>query len=181
MSESIIRRYRIPISGAITILLLSLAKPSPTLFLTGLPLVLAGVGLRTWSSGHIRKNQALAVGGPYAITRNPLYLGSFLIGAGLGVMANRPFLLILFLVSFWAVFRAVISEEEAFLRAAFSEEFREYSARVPRFFPRMLEWKRHPKPADETFQWALVIKHREYYTWMGALAGIGWLIWRLKV
>lgn len=169
-----ISQYRIPLSFLIGVGILLLARPTPTSILWGLPFVVFGEVLRTWSSGHIKKNKELATDGPYAYTRNPLYLGSFLIGFGFSVMVNRPLLLLLFLLAFFVVYRTVIEDEEAALIQRFGEAYLSYARMVPRFFPR---WYSGSEIGG--FEWRLVIKHREYYAWFGAVMGLGWLFWKM--
>lgn len=188
MFRSWMSRYRIPLSFLIGVGILLLAKPSSRSIIGGFPFVVLGEALRIWSSGHIKKNQELATDGPYAYTRNPLYLGSFLIGFGFSVMVNRPLLLLLFLSAFFMVYRAVIVEEEAALTRLFGEVYLSYARMVPRFFPRLPDlpdrqaggqarWPGGSKIGG--FDWRLVIKHREYYAWFGAVLGLGWLLWKV--
>jgi protein-S-isoprenylcysteine O-methyltransferase Ste14 len=166
------RRYRIVLSGLIGILLIYLSRPTGTSVLAGLPLVILGEAIRTWSSGHIRKNKELATDGPYAHTRNPLYLGSFGIGSGFAVMGNSFWVLSIFLLAFGLVYWGVIRSEEEYLAGAFGARFEQYVQTVPRFLPR---WSRSPYGAGG-FDWALVWKHREYQAWAGIAGGVAILI-----
>jgi protein-S-isoprenylcysteine O-methyltransferase Ste14 len=169
-----VSRYRVPLSFAVAIVILILASPTAVSVLAGLPLVLSGEFLRTWSSGFIKKNRELATGGPYAYTRNPLYLGNFLIGLGFAIMVRRPLLLLVFAVLFFLVYRALIFEEEDNLERRFGETFIEYKRDVPRFFPRI------KRPVNTgRFDWGLVMKHHEYYAWLGHVTGIVWLLWKI--
>ncbi|MBI3812206.1 MAG: isoprenylcysteine carboxylmethyltransferase family protein [Nitrospirae bacterium] len=168
----IVRRYRIVLSGLIGALLIYLSRPTAVSLLAGLPLVMLGEAIRTWSSGHIRKNKELATDGPYAHTRNPLYLGSFGIGLGFVVMGNSLWVLFIFLFAFGLVYWGVIRSEEGYLAQVFGSRFEQYIRTVPCFFPR---WRRSPYGAGG-FGWALVWKHREYQAWAGIAAGVGILI-----
>ncbi|MBI3597190.1 MAG: isoprenylcysteine carboxylmethyltransferase family protein [Nitrospirae bacterium] len=168
----VVRRHRIFLSGAIGVLLIYLSRPTVLSLLAGLPFVLLGEAIRTWSSGYIRKNKALATDGPYAYTRNPLYLGSFGIGMGFVVMGNSVWVLVVFLVAFGLVYWSVIRSEEGYLVQVFGSRFEEYVRTVPRFLPR---WTRSPYDAGG-FDWALVWKHREYQAWAGIAGGVAILI-----
>lgn len=161
-----IRRARLPLSAVIATALVILSQPTPSTILYGLPIVMLGASIRTWSSGLIRKNKELAMEGPYAHTRNPLYLGSFVIGAGFVVMGNSLPVLICFVAAFVPIYWFVIRSEEEDLREKFGDVFEAYIGTVPRFFPR---WTREPYGLGK-FEWHLVFKHREYRTWIG-LAG----------
>jgi len=71
--------------------------------------------IRALASGHVRKNEALATSGPYAYTRNPLYLGSLLIGIGFAVAARSWWVGVALVVMFFAIYLPVIRDEESFL------------------------------------------------------------------
>ena len=74
--------------------------------------------------------------GPYAWTRNPLYLGSFLLGLGFAIMsAKLDCRALLIVLPSFVIYPNVIRKEEAHLQRLFPDEFREYCAKVPRFFP----------------------------------------------
>src|ERR1700722_9653198 len=113
-----------------------LARPSWRTMLASLVLVAPGLWLRAYASGYVKKNAELTTTGPYAYTRNPLYLGSMMIAFGFAAAAGRWELLaalaILFLLIYWPTIRS----EEEFLRGAFPG-FNEYAARVPRLLPRL--------------------------------------------
>src|SRR5437588_11900332 len=99
------QRWRVPLGFACAGLFLLLAKPMPLTLAAGGAVALAGLALRAWASGHIRKNARLAVSGPYAYTRNPLYLGSFILGLGFTIAASSSLWL---LVALGALFAAQI-------------------------------------------------------------------------
>lgn len=150
---------------------------TPTFFsiAIGFPFVILGEAIRTWSSGHIRKNQELATTGPYAFTRNPLYLGNGVMGFGFVLMARSAWLLLLFIFCFILIYRFTIRREEEKLSAKFGFQFALYSESVPRFFPRLRAW-RQPEAA---FNWGLVVKHREHRTWLGILVVLVLMIIRV--
>ena len=77
-------------------------------------MVVPGLLIRALASGHVRKNEALATSGPYAYTRNPLYLGSLLMGVGFAVAARSWWVGIALVVMFLAIYMPVIRDEEAF-------------------------------------------------------------------
>ncbi|TAK05883.1 MAG: isoprenylcysteine carboxylmethyltransferase family protein [Candidatus Manganitrophaceae bacterium] len=141
------------------------ARPSFVSIAAGAPFVLLGEAIRTWSSGYIRKNQELATTGPYAFTRNPLYLGNGVMGFGFVVMGRSGVLLGLFLFAFAFIYRSTIRQEEERLLEKFGERFSEYVRTVPRFFPHWPGWP----SAEGRFDWGLVMKHREHRTWLGIL------------
>jgi protein-S-isoprenylcysteine O-methyltransferase Ste14 len=125
-----------------------------------------GAAVRTWASGHIRKQERLATSGPYGYTRNPLYFGSFLMAAGALVMAGSWVVTLLFALSAPPLYVTVMRREEAFLEEKFGADFASYRASVPLFFPRAVPYRGRRVP----FDWTLVQKHREWRSWAGAAA-----------
>ncbi len=138
----------------------------------GLPFSLIGLALRAWAAGYLAKNQALATGGPYAYTRNPLYLGTLLVAAGLVIASRSLGLGALFAVVFFCIYLPVIQLEEQHLRSLFPQ-YSEYAARVPALWPRV-----RASRAAAAFQWALYRKNREYQAALGFAAGALFLAWK---
>ena len=151
-------RWRVPLGFGLAVLYLLLARPAPKLLLCGAVLALAGLLFRAWAAGHLSKNQRLATGGPYAYTRNPLYLGSAVMGLG-GALAGRSWLIGgAFLVLFVLVYWPVMQRESRFLEKEFPQTFESYARQVPLFFPRLSPWQGE----GERFQWRLYLRNREY-------------------
>jgi len=166
--------HRIVTSAAFAGLFLALAQPTSRSIALGLPFVVLGEFFRTWSSGYIRKDHSLATDGPYSLTRNPLYLGNFVLGLGFAIMANRWSVLFVFLAVFAIIYDATIDDEERKLLKRFGDAFVLYCREVPRFFPRLSGWR------SAQFRWALVRQHREFQTWaavVGALAIVVLKMW----
>jgi protein-S-isoprenylcysteine O-methyltransferase Ste14 len=173
------RRIRVPLGFLFAVVYFWLARPSWRSIALGAVVIVPGLLTRALASGYVRKNEALATSGPYAYTRNPLYLGSLLIGIGFAVAARSWWVGAVLVVMFFAIYLPVIRDEENFLRAKFPE-FDEYARRVPRMFPRI--WS-HPS-AEETsggFSMNLYLKHREYNALLGALALVAALIVKMTV
>lgn len=136
-------------------------------------MILLGEGIRTWSSGYLEKNRVLQTQGPYSLTRNPLYVGNFLIGLGFALIGNSLLGGVVLIGGFLLIYTATILEEEGYLAKCFGEAYEVYTQRVPRLLPRFA-W---PEPGE--FRWTQVRAHREYNTWCGLIGGI--LILSLKV
>jgi len=149
------------------------SAPTAQSLAIGAPISIAGLLLRGWAAGHLAKNQRLAAGGPYAYTRNPLYLGTALVAAGLLVAARQPGLAVLFTAAFALVYLPAIELEEQHLRNLFPE-YEEYAQRVPRLGFRMPE-----RGGTETFRLALYRKNEEYKAAAGFLAVLALLIWKI--
>ena len=169
--QRIARRIRVPL-GFLTaaLYLFELWRRAPRLpaVAASLLLVLPGLWLRAYASGYVKKNEQLTTTGPYAYTRNPLYLGSMLIAAGFALaLLSWPVALVLG-VGFLAIYIPVIASEERFLRATFPE-FDAYCRRVPRFFPRFRSAAPPESEAGGHFTWALYLQHREYNALLGVI------------
>jgi protein-S-isoprenylcysteine O-methyltransferase Ste14 len=103
----------------------------------GIALCFLGASLRFWSSGFLRKNAKLAVGGPYAWVRNPLYLGTYFMAVGASWSTGNLIFLVATSLLFAAVYQVVIAEEEAKLERLFGQAYLLYCEQVPSFFPRL--------------------------------------------
>jgi protein-S-isoprenylcysteine O-methyltransferase Ste14 len=172
------RRIRVPLGFVFAVLYFWLARPSWRFLALGAVLILPGLLIRASASGHVRKNEALATSGPYAYTRNPLYLGSLLMGVGFVVAARNWWVGVVLVVMFFAIYLPVIRDEEVFLRQKFPE-FEEYARRVPRMVPRMLPKigrGSNEQKSSDGFSFDLYLQHREYNALLGALAMVAALI-----
>ena len=174
----IARRIRVPLGFAFAVLYFWLARPTWRFLALGTLLIVPGLLIRALASGHVRKNEALTTSGPYAYTRNPLYLGSLLIGVGFAVAARSWWVGVALVVMFFAIYVPVIRDEEAFLRQKFPE-FEEYAQRVPRMFPRITPRSKEHVPA--AFSMDLYLKHREYNALLGALAMLAALVLKMTL
>jgi Phospholipid methyltransferase len=160
-----------------------LAAPTPRSILIGGIVAACGLLVRGASSGYLRKDQALATSGPYAHTRNPLYLGSAFLAGGFAV-AGRSWWAGLLVAAYFAVFYyAVMRNEEEDLRKRFGAVFDEYAARVPLFFPRLAGASRQEPssaaPPAQRFSWTQYWRNREYRALIGTVVGLGILWLRL--
>jgi protein-S-isoprenylcysteine O-methyltransferase Ste14 len=174
----IARRIRVPLSFAFAALYLWLAQPTLPSIALGSAFVILGLSVRAFASGHVKKNEELTTSGPYAYTRNPLYLGSLILAIGFAVAALSWWVVGIMLIFFIAIYVPVIRGEEAFLRQRFAE-FEDYARSVPILFPNFSPARKN----DKSFSWDLYREHREYNSLLGALAMLGALaaklIWKV--
>jgi protein-S-isoprenylcysteine O-methyltransferase Ste14 len=153
-------RFRVTAGWVVGALVALLARSSPVSLLLGLPLVLLGEAVRLWASGHIEKTKCLATGGPYAHSRNPLYVGSLLLALGVAVACASPWVVLAVALYFLAFYPSVMREEAAFLARKFPNEYAEWAAAVPLFWPRL----RPGGPRGSRFEPARVRQNREWRT-----------------
>lgn len=156
-----------PLGFVFTGVFLWLARPTWQTMMLSLVLVAPGVWLRGYAAGYVRKNAELTRTGPYAHTRNPLYLGSMMIAFGFAAAAGSWVILVTLTALFAAIYWPTIRGEEAYLREHFAG-FDAYAKSVPRLLPR---WT--AAATDDvagSFSSKLYLHHREYNATMGAIA-----------
>jgi protein-S-isoprenylcysteine O-methyltransferase Ste14 len=173
--SQIARRIRVPLGFLFAVFYFWMARPTWRSIAVGAVGVVAGLLIRALASGHVRKNEALATSGPYAYTRNPLYLGSLLMGLGFAVAARSWWVGGALVVMFFAIYLPVIRDEEAFLQRTFPE-FEEYARRVPRMLPRLGPHSDAGGEGSAGFSLDLYLKHREYNALLGAVAMVAALV-----
>lgn len=145
---------------------LILAQPTLLTVAIGFPLGALGLAVRAWSSGLIRKNKVLATQGPYAMTRNPLYVGSFIAGCGAVIMGGNIWFAIVFVITYLTVYRQIILNEERDLAGYFPDEWPAYTKQAPRFFPDLRKFSGFGQ-----YDAALMLKkHKEWQAWLGYTA-----------
>ncbi len=173
--SKIARRIRVPLGFLFAVFYVWLAHPSPKSLAAGAAFIILGLGIRAAASGHVRKNEQLATTGPYAYTRNPLYLGSIIIAIGFGIASMNWRIAAIIGILFLAIYLPVIRGEEEFLRGKFPE-FDQYAKEVPRLLPRLTSSRNE---SGGGFAWDLYLKHREYNALIGSLILLATLIAKL--
>lgn len=170
----IVARLRVPCGFVMVGAFAWFSRPTVQWLAMGLPISLAGLALRAWAAGCLAKNEELAVRGPYAYTRNPLYIGTLLVAAGLAIGSRSLGLGILFALVFLVVYLPVIQLEEQHLRKLFPD-YESYFSAVPQLWPRLT-----PVPRGKAggFRWRLYLQNQEYQAAAGWAAGVAWLLWK---
>lgn len=169
--KKLLQRMRVPLGFLLGVVFVFFSRPEIKSLIVGGAIALVGVGVRAWASGHIRKNQKLAISGPYAFTRNPLYLGSFLLGVGFSIAGGVWWLALLFAILFLAVYLPVMRLEAGELTNIFGAEYKAYAEKVPLFFPLP---RRQLKTAETKFDFDLYMRYREYRAAIGLV--LAWII-----
>lgn len=163
--KRIARRIRVPLGFLFVVFFFWRARPSLPALAASLVLVIPGILLRGYASGYVKKNAELTITGPYAYTRNPLYLGSILIAFGFALAARSWWIALALAALFALIYWPVILGEEEYLLAHFSG-YDDYIRCVPRLLPSL----RRPAKGGGygEFSWQLYSKHREYNSLLGS-------------
>ena len=165
-------RIRVPAGFLLAGLYFYLAHPTWPLWPVGTGVALLGILFRAWAAGHVRKNDQLAVSGPYAFTRHPLYLGSFVIGLGFSLAGRSLPMLILFLACFFFLYGPAMRAEEERLKQLFPHRYPDYQRNVPFFLP--TRWPDSCSP--DLFSLERYRRNREYRVVLGFACALGVLL-----
>ena len=171
-------KWRVRVGYPVGIAAFWFARPQVTWLVCGVGIALLGLLLRGYAAGHLRKHEQLATSGPYAFTRNPLYLGSTLFAAGFSVASHSWISAMLLAVYLGIFYPAVIRREQTELETLYGDAFLKYASRVPAFWPRFSP----AMPRVESFSWELYRKNREYEAAIGLAVAMailwGLMLWR---
>jgi protein-S-isoprenylcysteine O-methyltransferase Ste14 len=174
-------RWRVRLGYPLAIVVLWLARPTPQSILAAAVVGALGLWVRATAAGHLHKQEVLTVTGPYAFTRNPLYLGSFILTVATAVAAHSWWSALILFAYFALFYSFVMRREEHELYQRHGEAFQVYARSVPLFFPRVT-------PAKVAFGGAVAFssaqykKNREYRALIGflLLLLVFVVIWRLR-
>jgi protein-S-isoprenylcysteine O-methyltransferase Ste14 len=172
-------RWRVRLGYPVALVYLLLASPTRHFIAMGVGLAGFGLLIRGIAAGHLRKDRELATAGPYARTRNPLYLGSAFLAAGFAIAGHSWWAGSLIVVYFAVFYYAVMKNEEADLHVRFGALFDSYARKVPLFLPNFLTtgYMTPPAPASENqFSWPQYGRNREYRALIGTIAGFA-VVW----
>ena len=146
----------------------------------GAMLVFVAAAIRTWGAAYLKTevvhdtaqhSEALIADGPFRFTRNPLYLASLPMAAGIGVLASRSGFIFLVLANWIFVYRLIFREEEA-LRQSQGESYLAYCRSVPRFWPSL---KPRVSSGNLKPQWGQAFAG-EIFVWLFGVAELGMAI-----
>jgi len=168
---TLIQRFRVPLGFVFAAVFLVFARPTPFTLMIGAVISVIGLLIRAWASGHIRKNKTLAISGPYAYTRNPLYVGSLVMGVGFTIASGVWWLAILFAILFLGIYLPVMRVEEKELTEIFGESFENYAREVPLLVPRLTAFNGE-NLSENKFEMQLYLKYREYQAALGVGFGL---------
>ena len=172
----IARRIRIPLGFLSAAFFVWLARPTAKSLIEGALVMVPGLVLRGFASGHVQKDKQLTTSGPYAYTRNPLYLGSLLLAAGFAMAARSWWVVGIMLATLILIYVPVVAGEERYLRNAFPG-YDDYARHVPRLFPRLTPYGDVRGEYSSERYW----KHREYEAAIGCIVMLAILIVKLII
>lgn len=167
-------RFRMPLTWLVAIGGLLLARPTPISIIAGSAWAMIGLGWRAWAAGTIRKNTELALDGPYARSRHPLYFGNFMLAGGFAAASGRLSVLAAILALTLAVYVPLINQEETALVDLFGERYRAYMRAVPRLVPRRSRMM--SAVPRQHFSWRQYLSNHEYNAALGYCAAVGALV-----
>lgn len=146
-------------------LLIFFARIDDTSYGWGASLMILGEAIRLWALCFVeRKGTKLSMSGPYAFTRNPLYVGNFFLGLGLMVICANWILALIYIIGYTIMYLGTIRSEETELAHRFGKIYAEYCKNVPRLFPRLTPYS---PPEKTSFDAKRILKHHEYVTVLG--------------
>jgi len=178
----------VPAGFVLAPLLFISARPTQGSLAAGAFIAIIGLAIRGWASGHVKKNQELTTSGPYAHTRNPLYLGTFLLGIGVAAGGGTLWFVGVFAAFYLMIYVPVMLTEAETMQALFSEEYEAYRRAVPLFVPRFTPYRassqighNHTRSEERQFDLALYMRHREYRAVVGFVAAYALLAAKLVI
>jgi hypothetical protein len=160
-----LRKFRVPLAIAAGVLLV--ARIDPRWFLPGLAVSSLGELIQLWCFATLHKKKELAANGPYALVRNPMYLGRYFLILGALMLAGKPWLLVAYTVLYYFYMANRVKREEETLRGIFGKGYDEYCAEVPRFVPSVRPFRGNPVL---TFQWELLFRNNGHWNFLATAA-----------
>ena len=134
-------RYRQFIGISFVILISVVGEPKKLLFFTGLAFVFLGIAVRLWSSGHIKKNKALATDGPYTFVRHPIYVGNITLGFGFALASSLWWSLPLLILILLIFYPQAIHQEDENLHRIFKKDWEQWHKRTRALIPSLSHYR----------------------------------------
>lgn len=175
-TASLIQRVRVPIGFLFGVIFLVISQPTLNVIIPGLIIGFSGLMLRVWAAGHLRKHKELTVSGPYRWTRNPLYLGSLIMGSGLCIASGILWLILIFIPLFLLIYIPVMKKEENELSSSAGKDYLEYKSLVPLMAPRIPS-RMPSKGIRFSMDWFM--RNREYNAFAGFIIISAYLVIRV--
>lgn len=138
------------------VLVSALGEPGIVIYFAGIPLIILGILVRLWASGHVKKNKVLATDGPYAYVRHPLYVGNILLLAGYSISSGLwwSYLLMAFLI--YLYYPPTIKYEDSKLHKIFGTEWEKWRGATKALIPSL-----SPYPSEDKGDWSFAKSMRD--------------------
>ncbi len=172
MLIAVLARLRVALGFVFGVLVLVLAQPTGRSLAVGMSVAACGEGLRIWAAGHLRKSREVTVSGPYRWVAHPLYVGSSVMGVGLGIASNSVVVAVLIVIYLASTLTAAIKSEEAFLRRTFGDQYDLYRSGVA------AQRRERGAASRRRFSLEQAMANREYRAVAGLVITILLLIWK---
>ena len=169
MSESVVpllARLRVFLGFVFGAVAFWCAQPTPGALVVGAAVASLGEAIRIWAAGHLNKSREVTSSGPYRWCAHPLYVGSTVMGAGLAIASGSLLVAVLIAVYLAVTLTAAVSNEEAFLRRTFGEQYVRYRHGDPS------GTRTHDGAGVRRFSLTQAIANREYRAVLGLLAAV---------
>jgi protein-S-isoprenylcysteine O-methyltransferase Ste14 len=163
-----IARLRVTIGFVCGALAIGLARPTRTSLIAGAAVALAGEAVRIWAAGHLDKGREVTTSGPYRFSRHPLYLGSTLIGVGLGYASASVVVAVMVIAYLGITLTAAVRTEEAHLTDKFGGAYLAYRAG-------------RAEGVQRRFSLSRAVRNREYRAVLGLLFVLAVFAWKAHV
>lgn len=170
-------RWRVRLHFILALVVVGFARPTGTGLAVGGALIAAGLAVRAWAAGHLRRDLPLTTTGPYAYLRHPLYFGSAFLLAGFAVAGGRAWMGVMVAAYFVFFFLPVMRREEQERRARAPGLYPEYARRVPALMPYR---GRYANAGGTAFDWQLFRSNREWRAALGCAALLLLLYFRMR-
>lgn len=154
-TETLIK-YRSFIGILCLVAVLWVATPNAWSICIGFFIMMLGMFFRAWSSGYINKDKELATEGPYSLTRNPLYFGNLLLGAGIAIASSNWITYLICAVYYFSFFTFLIAIERKRMKSRFGTQYEDWAKQSNLFFPKIKRIRKF------NFNIAFYMKNKEY-------------------
>jgi protein-S-isoprenylcysteine O-methyltransferase Ste14 len=164
LGHGLLGSFQIPLLIVVGLVAIAAIDKRPLWY--GMLVCVLGEAIQVWAASHLKKDKQIATSGPYAHVRNPMYFGRFFVGLGIMLMIKNPILVAVYVISFVIYVTLRVGGEEARLLGYFGQDYADYCASVPRFFPR---FHGYAKSAGQRAKWELFTRNHEYRNVVGLL------------
>jgi protein-S-isoprenylcysteine O-methyltransferase Ste14 len=159
-------RLRLPLVVAFCAVLVSFRLIQGDMFVIGFAVCLLGELVQLWCFASLNKQKVLATRGPYALVRNPMYIGRYCIILGGVLLLKEPVAVVAFTILYYFYMVNRVKREEAALEKIFGDAYQAYCRSTNRFLPVL---RKNNAGALWTWDWGLLRKNHGYLNAAGLM------------